>query len=32
MLDGFSGYNQVLVKEDDQLKILSLLHGEPISI
>jgi hypothetical protein len=21
MLDGFSGYNQVLVKEDDQLKI-----------
>jgi hypothetical protein len=27
MLDGFSGYNQVLVAEEDRLKMLSSHHG-----
>jgi hypothetical protein len=32
MLDGFSGYNQIRVKEEDGIKIPSLLHGVPLNI
>jgi hypothetical protein len=32
MLDGFSGYNQVLVKEEDRHKTAFTTHGECMSI
>ena len=32
LLDGFSGYNQVLVAEEDRLRQRSELNGEPLPI
>ncbi|KAH9305857.1 hypothetical protein KI387_010261, partial [Taxus chinensis] len=30
LLDGYSGYNQIMVKEDDQFKMISPLSGAPM--